>query len=347
MALAQLTIWGRGVGGALLALLLVTLALPTAPALASAGQAESAKVVTFYGSGAAIVRNDEGEVYGVVYAGMDGSQPSQNEYDGFHDYASQAHGMRIVEQTVRVEPTSIMGQTEDGMLVVVGHLFLPNAEVPIAADLLGSGLGWYHPDSSNPYDGLYSQLEAVAQAQRNGVWGWSTAVPNLGSTPPPPTHSSFATRPVPASIAEAWDVLINSANGAHFAGIVERSGVRFRMTALSDSWAAFSPSNNLILLDRTLADESPLATAAVLAHEITHAGQNLGPNSDCVQAEVEAFAVQAQVWAELTGDNPPTETDLEQQLTLVGIIYEEEGEAGLTELISNQFGYQQQCGLPG
>src|SRR5829696_6617878 len=51
----------------LVAFLLVVLALPVASASAAAGTAEGARVVAFYGSGAAIVRNEEGQVYGVVY----------------------------------------------------------------------------------------------------------------------------------------------------------------------------------------------------------------------------------------------------------------------------------------
>jgi len=329
----------------LFAMALAALALPVASASAAAGSAEGARVVASYGSGAAIVRNDEGQVYGVVYAGMDGSHAAQNVYSGFHDYAAQANGQRVSDVAVWVQPTGVMGQTPDGMLVLVGHLFLPGSDVPVAADLLGSGYGWYHPDPANAFDGLYAQLEGVARAQASGVWGWPTAVPNLGATPPPPSPTAFAGRPVPSVLADAWDVLVASSNGAHFAGIVQRSGVSFRMTPLSDSWAAYSVKHNLILLDRTLANEDPRAVATVLAHEITHAGQSHGPDLDCVQAEVEAFAVQARLWDELVGSDPPIESDLEQQLNLVLAIYRDGGEESLTQLIASQDGYQLQCDL--
>src|SRR5256885_9726693 len=126
----------------LLALLVVWLglALVASPAFATAAPAESAQVVAFSGSGALVVQNAHGQVYGLVYAGMAGSQPAQDTYAGFHEFASQAHGQRVMGLTLQVEPTGVVGMTPEGMAVLVGHAYLPGSDVPVAADLLGDGL---------------------------------------------------------------------------------------------------------------------------------------------------------------------------------------------------------------
>src|SRR5438067_12027570 len=95
---------GRGVR---LSLLLVGLALAARPVTAVAAPTESARVIAFAGSGALVVQNSRGQVYGLVYAGMAGSQPAQDAFSGFHEFASQAHGRRVMGLTVQVEATGV------------------------------------------------------------------------------------------------------------------------------------------------------------------------------------------------------------------------------------------------
>src|SRR5207245_2393709 len=137
----------------------------------------------------------------------------------------------------------------EGMAVLVGHAYLPGSEVPVAADLLGDGLGWYQPDPDNAFDGLYAQLETVARAGRHGVWGWPIAVPYLGATPPPAAPPDFVPNPLPASLGPAWDDLVATSRGPLYAATVRQTGVRFRLAQLGTAWAAFSPTRNLVTLD--------------------------------------------------------------------------------------------------
>jgi hypothetical protein len=345
MASAPIPVVARVLVRALL-LALVGLAPPAGSAEAAAGRSEEARVVATFGSGAAVVRNRLGQVYGVVYAGMDGSHSQQDVYFGFHQYASQANSGRVDGQTVRVEPEGLMGETPEGMLVFVGNLFLPGRDAPVAADLLGDGAGWYPPDPANQYDGLFQELEAVARAQHHGAWGWPLAVPDLGASPAPPAPPDFLRRPVPDAVAPGWDLLIDTPSGEPFAEAVERTGVRFQMANLPDAWAGYSPRANRIFLDLMRADESAPAVAVVLAHEITHAIQEeRGRGDDCVQDEVEAFAAQSALWGELAGPRPPTRTRLEQQLTLIRLVYQRGGEPELRRLVEAQSGYQEECRL--
>ena len=136
-----------------------------------------------------------------------------------------------------------------------------------------------------------------------------------------------------------------TSRGPLYAATVRQTGVRFRLAQLGTAWAAFSPTRNLVTLDETLGREDPRATATVLAHELSHVQQAHRPSQDCIQDEVEAFANQSAVWAELTGPDPPTRTRLEQQLTLVRQISEQLGRPGLTLLVIGQPGYQEQCRL--
>src|SRR5205823_2274728 len=124
---------GRAVATGLIGL---WLGLALVPRPVAADQAEMAQVVAFAGSGAGVLQGSRGHVYGLVYAGMAGSQPAQDAFAGFHEFASQAHGQRVLGQVVRIEPTGVIGVTPEGMTVLVGHAYLPGAEVPVAADLL-------------------------------------------------------------------------------------------------------------------------------------------------------------------------------------------------------------------
>jgi hypothetical protein len=88
-------------------------------------------------------------------------------------------------------------------------------------------------------------------------------------------------------------------------------------------------------------NESPRVLAAMLAHEITHANQPVPqagkPGLDCVEAEVEAYAVQARVWSAFWGESHrPGQTKWERSMNYVAEVWQDSGEAGLRHLIREE-----------
>ena len=98
-----------------------------------------------------------------------------------------------------------------------------------------------------------------------------------------------------------------------------------------------------ITLSNGVMGESPRVLAAMLAHEITHANQPLrrssGKLTDCVEDEVEAYGVQARVWAAFWGQAvPPGSTTWERTMNYVAEVWWDGGEAGLRQLIKEETG---------
>jgi hypothetical protein len=89
--------------------------------------------------------------------------------------------------------------------------------------------------------------------------------------------------------------------------------------------------------------ESPRVLAAMLAHEITHADQPIrrsgGKPTDCVEDEVEAYGVQARVWAAFWGQTvPPGATKWERTMNYVAEVWRDSGDAGLRQLVKEETG---------
>jgi len=105
----------------------------------------------------------------------------------------------------------------------------------------------------------------------------------------------------------AWELLISLRDpvtgydhGAVASFSARAAGVRrVRFAPPPVGLAAYDRRSREILLDDALADEDPRALAAVLAHELRHAFEaafsSARPQS-CVDREVDAFEVSAQVW---------------------------------------------------
>jgi hypothetical protein len=88
-------------------------------------------------------------------------------------------------------------------------------------------------------------------------------------------------------------------------------------------------------------DESPRVLAAMLAHEITHANQPLPDDGekgmDCLEAEVEAYGIQARVWTGFWGEaHPPGETSWERSMNYIAEVWQDSGDAGLRQLIREE-----------
>ncbi|MFN8633617.1 MAG: hypothetical protein U0893_07165 [Chloroflexota bacterium] len=93
-----------------------------------------------------------------------------------------------------------------------------------------------------------------------------------------------------------------------------------------------------ITINASVMNESPRVLATMLAHEITHANQPIvrsnGKMLDCVEAEVEAYAVQARVWRAFWGQaQRPTQTGWERTMNDVESIWADGGDDGLRHMV--------------
>jgi hypothetical protein len=98
-----------------------------------------------------------------------------------------------------------------------------------------------------------------------------------------------------------------------------------------------------ITLNNSVMSESPRVLAAMLAHEITHANQPIrrsgGKLMDCVEDEVEAYGVQARVWAAYWGQSiSPGGTRWERTMNYIAEVWQDSGDDGLRQLIREETG---------
>jgi hypothetical protein len=94
-----------------------------------------------------------------------------------------------------------------------------------------------------------------------------------------------------------------------------------------------------ITMNAGVMNESPRVLAAMLAHEIVHADQTARQTgskrqTDCLQDEVEAYAVQAAVWAAFWGQGQrPDQTTWERTDNELVSVWRDSGDEGLRALI--------------
>jgi hypothetical protein len=139
--------------------------------------------------------------------------------------------------------------------------------------------------------------------------------------------------------------------------IVDRSNVRVKVGELRPNvggelksfakvdGAEVDVVESTITINKDVMNESPRVLAAILAHEIVHAGQPItranGAFLDCVEAEVEAYAVQAQVWSAFWGEeHRPGQTKWERSMTHVEETWRDSGEKGLRSLVREETGQE-------
>ena len=125
--------------------------------------AEGAMVLAASGGCQVTVQGDSGARYEVRYLGVDCSASGHP----FADLATEANRARVLGQRVWLERD---GADADASGARLRHLTLAGATIPIAADLLGLGLAWLQPAQPTRFDDLFRQIQAVARAQRGGVW---------------------------------------------------------------------------------------------------------------------------------------------------------------------------------
>jgi hypothetical protein len=114
-------------------------------------------------------------------------------------------------------------------------------------------------------------------------------------------------------------------NGTVLVPAITQAGISVgHLGGVDGAWGLFIPSSHRIVLDESLADESPQAIAPVLGHEADHARDTFqyGPprsEAACYTFEITAFVLEARIWASLYGPSgkPDPSTDLETELNLI------------------------------
>jgi hypothetical protein len=97
-----------------------------------------------------------------------------------------------------------------------------------------------------------------------------------------------------------------------------------------------------ITMNTEVMNESPRVLAAMLAHEIVHANQpafqaRSAKPSDCLEAEVEAYTIQAIVWSAFWGDAPrPDLSTWERTDNELASVWRDSGADGLRTLIREE-----------
>jgi hypothetical protein len=96
-----------------------------------------------------------------------------------------------------------------------------------------------------------------------------------------------------------------------------------------------------ITVNKDVMNEDRRVLAAILAHEITHASQPVmrsnGDLINCIEAEVEAYAIQAKVWSAFWGEAfRPGQTKWERSMNYVEETWKRSGENGLRSLVREE-----------
>jgi hypothetical protein len=214
--------------------------------------------------------------------------------------------------------------------------------------------------------GLDADFRAVATATPTPAPPAATAqpTPTPGTTPTvPPTVKVKLPSQFDDRLAQPWSELMNSTAttksgermGAFLRRVIEESHVEVTIGILRPNVGGELRSvanvdgdkakiiESAITINKDVMGESPRVLAAMLAHEITHAGQPImrseGKLPDCVEAEVEAYAVQARVWSAFWGQaHRPGQTKWERSMNYVEEVWKDSGEDGLRHLIRQETG---------
>ena len=96
-----------------------------------------------------------------------------------------------------------------------------------------------------------------------------------------------------------------------------------------------------ITVNKDVMNEDRRVLAAILAHEIIHASQPVmrsnGDLINCIEAEVEAYAIQAQVWSSFWSQAfRPGQTKWERSMNYVEETWKRSGESGLRSLVHEE-----------
>ena len=166
--------------------------------------------------------------------------------------------------------------------------------------------------------------EAQAAQERPTPPALATAIPSASRIRLPAEDPGEVIPGLPRWLQKALILLqeYDRWNGTVLVPSIARTAVAAR--PLGGAWGMFVPRTRILLVDTSLASESPEAVATVLAHEADHAVDTFhyGPPANsvgCYTFEISAFALQARVWESLQGPSgkPDPQTPLEEELNLI------------------------------
>ncbi len=155
---------------------------------------------------------------------------------------------------------------------------------------------------------------------------------------------------LPPSVTSALDLLAASPSASSLRQELDDNGIAIRFVTMAPGlYARYSVLRHTIEIDSQWQDADPRTLAAVISHEAVHAHDAVsgylasGGASACIDSEVRAFTMSAEVWMEEFGPTgkPDAANDLERQLNLIAQ-QEQRNPAGLEALIRQA--YVDQCG---
>jgi hypothetical protein len=227
--------------------------------------------------------------------------------------------------------------------VVLRHVLRsPEAEEPIAAELLRSGYVWVYPDAIHRFAEVYGDHQAQAATARAG--GWAETKSSAVFRPRGELRGGFPVNPEVIPALRAMDATAFGNTVLRYVNLVP---VEIGVAQLNGgTLGTFDSRHYSIQLSVDLMGAAPESIAAVLFHEMVHAKQTIergvaGRDLDCYGDEKEAFEMAALYWFSLYGSygKPSPSHWLDQELN--GTLYQYRG-SELSTRVHEAYGHQ--CG---
>ena len=158
--------------------------------------------------------------------------------------------------------------------------------------------------------------------------------------------------PNPA-VAQALDLVASTSASADLPAVLADHDVSIRFVGMAPNiYARYSVARRAIEIDSRWTDMDPRTLAAVIAHEATHARDAVngylasGGATACIDSEIRAFRVSAEVWLALFGPSGKADAqgELERQMNLIADRYARDPQ-GLDALVRQA--YVDQCSTAG
>jgi hypothetical protein len=155
------------------------------------------------------------------------------------------------------------------------------------------------------------------------------------------------------NIAEALGIVGATSATSHLIEVIDRNDVQIRFVPMvANIFARYSVARRTIEIDQLWNEADPATLAAVIAHEAVHADDavsgylSTGGQFACIDSEIRAFRISAEVWIAAYGlyGKPNPQDELEAQLNLIANRYVEDSFM-LDELVRQA--YRDQCSTAG
>jgi hypothetical protein len=154
-------------------------------------------------------------------------------------------------------------------------------------------------------------------------------------------------------VASALGIVGSTPATSHLIEVIDRNEVQIRFVPMgANIFARYSVTRRSIEIDERWSEADPATLAAVIAHEATHAEDAVsgflasGGQFACIDSEIRAFRISAEVWIAVYGAYGKLypQDELEIQLNLIANRYQENPYA-LDELVRQA--YWDQCSTAG